>query len=127
MCCLLAAKDITSRIGPMEEAVLKLPLLVHTCASVLLTYIWICAKGGILGAKSRICMSSAPILRLFIVTSPVGLEEYTRRAWVVREEGEHQTKYWPSGSRHTGPIPDPNKLVVPVHVGGKGSNSWRRV
>ena len=73
----------------MEEAVLKLPLLVHTCASVLLTYIWICAKGGILGAKSRICMSSSPILTLFVVTYTVGLEEDTRHAWVVR--GEERT------------------------------------
>ena len=46
MCCLLAVKDISHRIGPIEEAVLKLPLLVHTCAAVLLTYVWICANGG---------------------------------------------------------------------------------
>ena len=84
MCCLLAAKDISHRIGPMEEAVIKLPLLNHTCAAVLLTYVWVCAKGAILGAKSRVCMSSAPILRSFIVTSPVGLEEDNRHSWAVR-------------------------------------------
>ena len=92
MCCLLTAKYISCRIDPMEEAVLKIPLLVHTCSAVLLTYVWMCAKGCILGAKSRIFMSSAPILTLFIVTSPVGLEEDTRHAWVVRGEGRTPNK-----------------------------------
>ena len=85
MCCLLAVKDSYRRIGPTEEAVLTLPLLDHPCAAILSTYVWMCAKGGILGAKSRICMSSASVLRSFIVTYPVGLEEDTRRAWVVME------------------------------------------
>ena len=87
MCCLLNAKYISCRIDPMEEAVLKIPLFVHTCSAVVLTYVWMCAKGCILGAKSRIFMSSAPILTLFVVTYPVGLEEDTRHAWVVRGEG----------------------------------------
>ena len=84
MCCLLAGKDSYRRIGPAENAVLTPPLLAHTCAAVLSTYTWMCNKGAILGAKRRICMSTAPSSRLFIVTSPVGLEEDTRRAWVVR-------------------------------------------
>ena len=84
MCFLLAAKDVSHKIGPIEEAVITLPLLDHPCAAVLLTYVWVCAKGGILGSKIRICMSSAPILRSFIVTSTVGLEGDNRRAWVVR-------------------------------------------
>ena len=65
---------------------LTLPLLAHPCATVLLTYMWMCAKEGILGEKIRRCMSSAPNSRLFIVTSHMGLEEYTRRALVVREK-----------------------------------------
>ena len=64
----------------MEEAVLTLPLLDHPCAAVLSTYMWMCAKGDILGAKSRSCMSSAPISSLCIVTSLVGLKEDTRCA-----------------------------------------------
>ena len=83
----MAAKDSYRRIGPPEKAVLTLPLLDLTCAAVLLTYVSMCAKGDILGVKIRICMISAPILRLFIVTSHMGLEEYTRRALVVREKG----------------------------------------
>ena len=108
MCCLLVAKDSSLRIGPMEEAVLTLPLLDHPCDVVLLTYIWMCAKGGILSAKSRICMIRAHSSRSFIVTSPLGLEEDNRYAWVMREKGEHQTKYCPSGSCHNPPIPDPD-------------------
>ena len=84
MCCLLAAKDSSHMIGPTEEAVLTLPLLAHTCAAVLLTYVWMCAKGTILGAKIRICMGSTPSSRLFIVTSLVGFEEDTRRACFAR-------------------------------------------
>ena len=80
MCCHLAAKNSYRRIGPTKEAVLTLTLLAHTYDSVLSTYIWMCAKGAILGAKIRICMSSTPRLRSFIVTSPVGLEEDTRSA-----------------------------------------------
>ena len=114
MCCLLAAKDSSRRIGLAEEAVLKLPLVAHLCAAVLSTYVRMCAKGAILGAKSRICMSSAPILKLFVVTSPVELEEDIRRASVVRENGERQTKYWTSGFWRTFPIPDPNALVVSI-------------
>ena len=45
----------------------------------------------------------------------------------MREKGERQTKYWPSGSRHTPPIPDPGASVVPIQVGVKGSNSRRWV
>ena len=116
ICCLLVYKDSSGRIGQTEEAVLTLILLAHPCAAVLLTYVWMCAKGCILGAKSRIYISSAPSLGSLIVTYPVGLEEETRRAWVVREKGEPQTKYWPSGSQHTPPIPDPNTLVVPIHM-----------
>ena len=114
MCCLLATKDSSRRIGPTEEAVLKLPLLAHPCAARLSTYVCMCAKCSILGAKIRICMISAPISRLFIVTPPVGLKEDTRRAWVVREKGKLKINYFPYGSRHTPPIPDPNALVVPI-------------
>ena len=87
MCCLLSAKDISRRIGPMEEAVLTLPLLAHPCDAMLSTYMCMCTKGDILGANSRICMSSAPSSRSFIVTSLLGVKEDTRRAWVVREKG----------------------------------------
>ena len=80
MCCRLAAKDSSCRIGPMEVAVLTLPLLAHPCDAVLLTYMCICANGEILGAKSRSCVSSAPISRSFIVTSLLGLKEDTRNA-----------------------------------------------
>ena len=86
-----------------------------------------CADGAILGAKSRSCMRSAPSLRFLILTSPVELEEDTRRALVVRERGEHQTKYWSYGCLNTRPIPDPGALVVPIQVGEKGYNSWRWV
>ena len=72
-------------------------------------------------------MSSAPSSRLFIVTSPLGLEEDTRRAWVASEKGDFQTKYYPSGYRHTPPIPDSDALVSPIHVGGKGCNLRRWV
>ena len=114
-------------IGPMEEAVLKLPLFSHTYSSVLSTYVSMCSKGAILGAKIRICMSSTPSSGSFIVTSLVGLEEDTRRAWVAREKGNFQTNYLPYGSRHTPPIPDLNSWVVLMHMGGKGCNSWRWV
>ena len=87
MCCRLSTKDSSHRIGPTEEAVMKLPLLSHPCAAVLLMYGCMCAKGTILGAKIRICMSRAPRSGSFIVTSPVGLEEDTRRAWVAKEMG----------------------------------------
>ena len=73
MCCHLAAKDSYRMIGPTEEAVLTLLMLVHPCANVLLAYVFMCAKGGILCAKIRICMSSTPSSRSFIVTSHVGL------------------------------------------------------
>ena len=79
MCCLLAANDSSRRIGPTEEAVLILPLLDRTCAAVLLTYVWMCAKGEILGTNIRSCMSSTPISRSFIVKSLVELEEDIRR------------------------------------------------
>ena len=62
---------------------LTLPLLAHPFADVLLTYVWMCAKGGSLGANSKICISSAPSSRSFIFTSPLGFEEDTRRAWVA--------------------------------------------
>ena len=84
MCFLLAAKDSYHSFGPKEEAVLTLPLLAHTCASLLSTYVWMCAKGAILREKIGICISSAPISMSFIVTYLVGLEEDTRRAWVAR-------------------------------------------
>ena len=106
---------------------LTLTLLAHLFAAVLSTYMWMCAKGAILGTKSRSCMSSAPSSRSFIVTSHLGLEEYTRRVCIVREKGEHQTKYWTSRSWHTPTITDTDKLVVPIQVGGKGSNSRRWV
>ena len=101
---------------------MALPLLSHTCAAVLSTYMWMCAKGAILGVKSRICISINPSSRSFIVTSPVGLEEDTMRAWVVREKREIQTKYWTSASWHTYPIPYPYALVVPNQLEEKGSN-----
>ena len=63
---------------------LTLSLLDHTCAAVLLMYVWMCAKGGICGVKIRSCMISVPILRSFIGTSPLGLEKDTRLAWVAR-------------------------------------------
>ena len=59
---------------------LTLTLFPHTCASMLLMYVWMCAKGAILGAKIGIYMSSAPISMSNIITYPVGLEEDTRRA-----------------------------------------------
>ena len=106
---------------------MTLPLLSHPCAAVLSTYMWMCAKGDILGVKSRICISNDAILRSLIVTSPVGLEEDTMRAWVVREKREIQTKYWTSASWHTSPIPYPYALVVPTQVEEKGSNLGRWV
>ena len=87
MCCRLAAKYSYRRVGPTAEAVLTLTLLEHPCLAVLSTYVWMCSKGAILGAENKSCMSSDPSLRLVIVTYPVGLEEDTRRAWVVREKG----------------------------------------
>ena len=86
MCFRLSTNDSSHSIVPTEEAVLTLHLLAHPCAVVLLTYLWMCAKGAILVANIRICMSNSPRYRLFIVTSPVGLEEDTRRAYVVREK-----------------------------------------
>ena len=104
---------------------LTLPLLAHPFADVLLTYVWMCAKGGSLGANSKICISSAPSSRSFIFTSPLGFEEDTRRAWVAWEKGELQTKYCLYRYRHTHPIPDPDALVVLIHDGEKGSSSRR--
>ena len=63
ICCRLSAKDISHRIGPTEEAVLTLSLFDHSCAVMLSMYVWMCDKGVILGAKSRIFMSSASSLR----------------------------------------------------------------
>ena len=57
----------------MVEDVLTLPLLAHPFAAVLSTYVWMFAKGTILGAKSRSFMSIATSLRLFIFTPHVGL------------------------------------------------------
>ena len=62
------------RVGPNYKAVLTLPLLAHPCASVLLTYVWMFSKFAILGANIRICMSSAPSSRSFIVTPYVHLQ-----------------------------------------------------
>ena len=104
MCCLLATKDRSRSIGPTEESVITLPLLDHLCAAVLLIYVWMCSKGEISGSKIRSYMSSAPSSGAFIVTYPFGLEEDTRLAWVVRENGEHQSNYWTSVSRHTLPF-----------------------
>ena len=64
-------------------------------------------------------MSIAPISKLFIVTSLLGLEEDTMHACVAMEKGERQTKYWPYGSLHTPPILEPNASVVPIHIGEK--------
>ena len=83
ICFRLAAKDISHRVVPTEEAVLTLPLLAHICVIMLSTYAWMCAKGAILGANTRSCMSSAPRSGFFIVTSPVGLEEDNMRTWVA--------------------------------------------
>ena len=104
---------------------LKLPLLAHPFADVLLTYVWMCAKGGILGANSKFCISSAPSSTSFIFTSPLGFKEDTRRAWVAWEKGELQTKYCLYGYWHTPTIPDPDALVVPIHDWEKGSSSRR--
>ena len=87
ICCRISTKDSSHRIGTTEEAVFTLPLFYHPCAAVLLTYVCMCAKGTILGAKIRICMSSTHRSGSFIVTSPVGLEEDTRCDWVAREKG----------------------------------------
>ena len=84
MCFRLDAKYSSHRVVLTEEAALTLPLLDHICAIMLSTYAWMCAKGAILGANIRSCMSSAPRSRFFIVTSPVGLEEDNMRAWVAR-------------------------------------------
>ena len=97
MCCHLATKYSSLRIGPTEESVLTLPLLTHPCAALLSTYVWICAKGNILGAKSRIFMSSAPSSSLFIVTSHLRVEEDIRHAWVVREIGNTKQSIFPQG------------------------------
>ena len=80
MCCLVSSKDSHRMTCSAEEAVLTLPLLDHPCASVLSTYVLMCAKGAIIGAKNRIYMISAPNSRFFIVTSPAGMEEDTRCA-----------------------------------------------
>ena len=53
-----------------------------------------CTRGAILGGKIRSCIRSAPSSKLFIVTSPLGLEEDTMRDWVDREKGEYQTNNW---------------------------------
>ena len=74
MCCLLTAKDSSRRIVPTKEAVLALSLLDHPCAAMLLTYVWMCTKGAILGGNIRICMISAPSLSSFVVTYPVWFE-----------------------------------------------------
>ena len=84
MCFCLAAKCSYHRIVLTEEAVLTLPLLAHLCAIMLSTYAWMCAKGAILGANIRSCMSSAPRSVFLFFTSPVGLEEDIMRAWVAR-------------------------------------------
>ena len=76
---------------------LTLPLLAYPCATVLSTYVSMCAKGAILGKSIRSFISSDPRYRLFIITSPVGLEEDIRRAWVASENGGFPKKYWPSG------------------------------
>ena len=60
---MLVANDSYCRIGPTEEAVLTLPLLAHPCAVMLSTYVWMCVKGDIPGAKSRISMINALSLR----------------------------------------------------------------
>ena len=52
MCCRLAAKASSRIIVLTEEAVLTLTLLDHTCAAMLSTYVWMCAKGAILGSAS---------------------------------------------------------------------------
>ena len=127
MCCLLATKDRSRSIGPTEESVITLPLLDHLCAAVLLIYVWMCSKGEISCSNIRSCMSSAPSSGSFIVTYPFGLEEDTRRAWVVRENGEYQSNYWTSGSQHTPPIPDPDASIVTIQVEAKGSNLRRWV
>ena len=84
MCFRLSAKYIYLRIVLTDEAVLILPLLAHPCTAVLLMYVLMCDKVGIIGVKSRICMSSAPSSRSFIFTSHVGLEEDTKSAWVLK-------------------------------------------
>ena len=72
---------------------MTLPRLVHPCAAVLSMYVWMCNQVAILGGNIRSCMIIAPRSKLFIVTSLLGLDEDTRRVWVVREKKERQTKY----------------------------------
>ena len=43
------------------------------------------------------------------------------------EKGDYQTKYWPTGPWHTPPIMEPDELVVPIHMRGKGCNLRRWV
>ena len=62
-----------------------------------------------------------------IVKYPVGLEEDTKQDWVTVEKGEIQTKYWPSMSWQTPPMPDPEAPVVPIQVGGEISSSRKCV
>ena len=107
MCCNLAAKEISRRIFPTEEAILTLPLFAHPCAAMLLTYVWMCANGDIRDAKSRIFTRSAPRSRLFIVTSPVGLEEDTRRSWVLGEKGNAKKFTDPLGLGIPRPLQNP--------------------
>ena len=93
---------------------------------MLLTYVWMYAKGAILREKIRIYMSSVTSSRSFIITYPVGLEENTRRKWVAREKGDFRKNYWPHGCRHAPSIPELNAWVALIHVGKKccNSRSW---
>ena len=60
---------------------------------MLLTHVWMYAKGAILREKIRIYMSSVTSSRSFIITSLVGLKEDTRRECFDRENGDFQTNY----------------------------------
>ena len=88
MCCRLATKEISPRIGPTEEGVMTLPLLEHPCVTILSPYKWMFAKGAFRGAKIRSFMSNALSSKSFIVTYLLGLEEDTMCVWVEREKGE---------------------------------------
>ena len=79
-----------------------------------------CAREAILGRKLRSCIRSTPNSKWFIFTSPLGLEEDTKRDWVAGAKWERQMKYWPSGSCQTSLMPEPEALVVPIQVGVNG-------
>ena len=124
MCCRLASRASSLSIGTTEESVLTLPLLAYPCA-VVYQPPCVCAPRGPYWVQ-RAGSESLALLFLVVychISFRVGGRDHVCLGGLGK--GGTTKKYFPSGSRHTLPIPDPDASVFPIHNGAKVSSLRR--